>query len=361
MNLLTFFVLQLKRILKHKLLLCMLLLFPVVLFFLSRSFDREADSRIPVGICLTTEDALAQTLCEKLVSLEDSLFSFTYADSEEALLKGVQSNRFECGYLFEKDLSTELNRNRLKNLITVYTSENTTSTGVLNELVYANLFEEYSLSLLQDTLREAGHLPFSENAVTELTLPPVTQEEIETLYRSHLTDGSTFRIEIVFGTAAEDKEAGNMQAATFPLLRGLTAVFLLLWCFPALLTIIRDKANGLYVRLHGKTRLLCPCLTMSAYLLPSGLICLLGLGISGSITTLGTELLAMVCYLLALSVFYLILGALLRNHTLLCAAFPVLVLCTLVFTPVITDLSVFFPWIKAVRYLFPTYYYLMFF
>lgn len=361
MNLLTFFVLQLKRIGKRTLLLCMLLLFPVVLFFLSRAFDSDADSRIPVGICLSTEDALAQTLCDKLVALEDSLFSFSFAESEEALIKGVQSNRFECGYLFEKDLGTELDRNRLKNLITVYTSENTTCAGVLNELVYANLFEEYSLSLLQDTLREAGHLPFSEDTVADTSLPPVTPDEIAQIYRSHLTDGSTFRIEVVFGTASEAPETEGTQAATRPLLRGLTAVFLLLWSFPALLTIVRDKTNGLYARIYGTGRFLCPQLTVFAYLLPSGLICLLGLGISGSVTHLGTELLAMLCYLLALSVFYWILGALLRNHTLLCAAFPVLVLCTLVFTPVITDLSVFFPWIKAVRYAFPTNYYFMFF
>ena len=361
MNPLLFFALQLKRIGKRTLFLCMLLLFPVAMFCLSRAFAVEEDSRIPVGLYLATEDPLAQTLCEKLVSLEDSLFSFSYTDSEEALMKGVQSNRFECGYLFEKDLGTELDRNRLKNLISVYTSENTTSTGVLNELVYANLFEEYSLSLLQDTLREAGHLPFTEDDATDTSLPPVTKETIEQLYRSHLADGSTFRIEVIFGSSTEASEIMGTLTATRPLLRGLTAVFLLLCGFLALLTVVRDKTNGLYARLHGSARLLAPYLTMLAYLLPSGLICFLGLALSGSVTHIGTELLAMLCYLLALLVFYSILGALLRNHTVLCAAFPVLVLCTLVFTPVITDLSAFFPWIKAICYAFPTYYYLIFF
>lgn len=361
MNLLTFFALQLKRIGKRTLFLCLLLLFPIALFFLSRAFVGKEDSRIPVGIYLATEDALAQTLCEKLITLEDSLFSFSYADSEEQLIKAVQNNRFECGYLFEKDLGAELDRNRLKNLITVYTSENTTGTGVLNELVYANLFEEYSLSLLQDTLHEAGHLPFTENAAKDFTLPPVTKEDIEQIYRSHLTDGSTFRIEVIFQSASEETPTSGTRAAIQPLLRGLTAVFLLLCGFLALLTTVRDKSNGLYARLHGATRLLCPYLTILAYLLPSAFICLIGLGLSGSITHWGTELLAMLCYLLALLLFYSILGTLLRNHTVLCAAFPILVLCTLIFTPVITDLSAFFPWIKAVRYAFPTYYYLTFF
>lgn len=361
MNLHTLFALQLKRIGKRTLFLCLLLLFPITLFILSQSFAAEEDSRIPVGIYLNTEDTLARSLCEKLITSEDSLFIFSYADSEEALMKGVQSNRFECGYLFEKDLGAELDRNRLKNLITVYASENSTCTGILNELVYAALFEEYSLSLLQDTLRDAGHLPFTEDATGNDSLPPVTKEKIEQSYRSHLTDGSTFRIEVIFESPAVETPDSGTRAATQPLLRGLTAVFLLLCGFVALLTMVRDKANGLYARLHGAPRLLYPYLTMPVYLLPSGLVCLIGLTISGSFTDLGPELLALLCYIVALLLFYSILEALLRNHTVLCAAFPVLVLCTLVFTPVITDLSALFPWIKTVRYAFPTYYYLMFF
>lgn len=361
MNLLTFFTLQLKRICKRTLFLCLLLLFPIVLFFLSRAFSAEEDSRISVGIYLDTEDALAKTLCEKLVASEDSLFSFSYTDTEEELMKAVQSNRFECGYLFQKDLGAELDRNHLKNLITVYTSENTTCTGVLNELVYAALFEEYSLIRLQETLQAANHLPLTEDASENRSLPTVTKEEIEEIYRSHLTDGSTFRIEVILPSSFGELPASGTRAATKPLLRGLTSLFLLLCGFLALLTSVRDNKNGLYARLHGIRRLLCPCLTLSAYLLPSAFVCLVGLGLSGSLIHLGTELLALFCYLIALLLFYSFLGALFRNHTVLCAAFPVLVLCTLVFTPIITDLSAFFPWIKAVRYVFPTYYYLLFF
>ncbi len=360
MNLLTFFLLQLKRVGKHTLFLCLLLLFPIALFLLSQAFSGEEDSRIPVGIYLDTGDTLARTLCEKLTASEDSLFSFSYTTSKEELLKAVQSNRFECGYLFEKDLGTELDRNRMKNLITVYTSENTTCTGVLNELVYANLFEEYSLSLLQDTLHKAGHLPFTADTVTDSLLPPVTKDTIEQRYRSHLTDGSTFRIEVVNDSGADKTPTGTL-AATRPLLRGLTAVFLLLCGFIALLATVRDKTNGLYTRIHGLRELLCTHLTLLAYLLPSGLVCLIALGVSHSFSQFGTELFALFCYFVAMLLFYSVLGALLRNHTLLCAAFPMVLLCTLVVTPVITDLSAFFPWIKAVRYILPTHYYLMFF
>lgn len=361
MNLIVFLQLQLKRIWKNKLIVCLLLLFPVSLFLLSGAFRSKDDSRIPVGIYLATEDTLTETLCEKLIALEDSLFVFSYASSEEELLKSVQSNRFECGYLFEEPLQKELDKSHLKNLITVYVSENTTCTGILNELVYANLFEEYALSLLQDTLAEAGHLPFTEDTASDASLPPVTKEVIEQYYRAHLADGSTFRIEVLFTADSGHTPESGTATATLPLLRGLAALFLLLCGFLALLTVYHDKKNGLYARLHGIVRMACPFITMSAYLLPAGLICLLGLFLSGCVTSVGTELSALLCYGLALLLFYAVLGTLIRNHTVLCAAFPMVLLCTLVFTPVITDLSAFFPWMKAVRYVLPTYYYLLFF
>ena len=248
-----------------------------------------------------------------------------------------------------------------KNLITVLVSEHTTCKGVLNELVFSQLFEEYSLHLLTETLQDAAHLPFSEEAAAEFSLPPVTETDIEESYRSHLF-GDTFTFEVTFLSSkhAEGPTEGTSSTVA-PLFRGLTAIFLLLCGFLALLAVHEDRKNGLYERIHGMAQLLCMVLSMLAYLLPSGIISLLALGVSGHLIGFGTEVTALLCYIVLLLVFYGILGTLIRNHTMLCAAFPMLLLCTLVFTPVIVDLSAFFPWIKIVRYVLPTYYYLFFF
>ena len=363
MKLSVFFKLQQKRILKNIPFLLLLLLFPLCLFLLSRSFNKAGDSRIPVGLCLDTEDSLAETVCEKLVNNDDSLFTFFMIPSEEDLIKKVQNNQLECGYFFQKELGEELDRSHLKNLITVYISENTTCTGILNELVYANLFEEYSLSLLQDSLTAAGHLPFTEQDATEFALPPVTEEYVEEHYRSHLTDNSTFRFDIQFVSGTDTFSTGQtgITSATTPLFRGLASLFLLLCGFLALLTAYQDEKNGLYAKLYGTKRVLYPRIAQIAYLLPAGVSCLLGLVLSDSVTDWNRELSALLCYLATLLLFYTILGAVIRNHTMLCAAFPMVLLCTLVFTPVIADLTAFFPWLKAIRYILPTYYYLLFF
>lgn len=362
MNYTVFFRLQLKRLWKSKAVLLLLLLFPLTLFVLSLGFRTEQDSRIPAALCLETEDPLAETLCQKLLGKNDSLFRFFEASSKEELTRLVESGRAECGYLFQKPLLAELDRHHLKNLITVLVSETTTCRGVLNEFVYANLFEEYSLHLLKEILTAAGHLPFSEEAAAAFLLPPVTEESIERSYRSYLSDGGTFSFEVtLLSSDGTEEDTEGTKAAAFPLLRGFTAVFLLLCGFLALLTLHADRQNGLYNRLHRMERPVCMALSMLSYLLPAGLVSLLALGISGCIRNLFQEVLALSCYLLLLLLFYALLGTVIRSHTMLCAAFPMLLLCILVFTPVIADLSTFFPWIKAVRYALPTYYYLLFF
>lgn len=361
MKLSTFFLLQLKRLWKNKVLLLLLLAFPFAMYLLSQSLHGEEDSRISVGLYVETEDSLALTVCDKLLALEDSLYVFSAVSSEEELIKKVQNNQFECGYMFRKDLGKELDKTHLKNLVTVYVSENTTGSGIINELVYANLFEEYSLSLLQDSLKSAGHLPFTEKEASAFSLPAVTEQDIAAAYRSHLADGSTFRFDVAFVSETEEITELAPSVATRPLLRGLTSVFLLLCGFIATLTTYNDKKNGLYTKLRGTERFLLPWLTRFAYLIPAGLISLLTLKLCGSFTSMGTEILALLCYVVALSVFFALLGTLIRSHTVLCAAFPMLLLCTLIFTPVIADLSTFFPWLKVVRYVLPTHYYLLFF
>ena len=361
MKLSAFFLMQWKRILRNKGFLLILILFPICFYLLTQTVDTEEDSRILVGLCLDTDDSLAETLCEKLVALDDSLFTFSLVSTEDELIKQVQNNQFECGYLFRKDLKKELDKSRLKNLITVYVSEATTCKGVLNELVYANLFEEYSLSLLQETLKDAGHLPFTKADSEAFSLPPVTDEAIEYYYRSHLADNSTFRFDVQFVSKAEGPSVTGTASAMMPLLRGFAALFLLLCGFLAMLNTYHDKKNGLYSRSSRPERRLYPQLTMLAYLLPSGIVFLLTLQLCGFITNLSTELLALLCYLVAMQLFYTLLGSLIRSHTVLCAAFPMVLLCTLLFTPVIADLSAFLPWLKAIRYAFPTYYYLLFF
>lgn len=361
MNYIKFFLLQIKRITKNKGFLLLLILFPICLFALFQSFRTEEDSRIRVGLCLNTEDTLTELLYEKLLAKNDTLFDFVEFTTEKELISGIKNNEIECGYFFKKPLLKELDKRHMKNLITVYVSEKTTCKGVLNEVVYSNLFEEYALHLLQKTLKKADDLPFDELDAEEFSLPPVTDEAIEESYRSHVLQ-DTFMFEVTTLSSEEtEKQFQGTIGTAFPLFRGFVSLFLLLCGFLALLTVFDDQKNGLYAGFHGFTGPLCMVLTMFSHLLPAGLISLLTLKLSGCMQDVTNECSALFAYLLVMIVFYGILGSLIRNHTMLCAAFPMLLLCTLVFTPVVIDLSSYFPWLRYVRLMLPTFYYLTFF
>lgn len=367
MNFLSFFLLLLKRTCKKKSFLVILLLYFLCMLFLSRSASPAADSRIPVGICVDTEDTLALSLCDKLISGNDSLFRFVKVQTLDELTLQIENGSFECGYLFRKPLFYELEKKHLHNLVRIYVSETTTCKGVLNEYVYAALFEEYAKNILINCLKKAGQLPFTEDAAGGFGLPPVTDEMIESIYRAYIHGNETFTFEIYTAASghtpdkADEAPAGGTYAAVAPLFHGLTALFLLLGGFLALLSFITDRERGLYDRICGQLRPVAAFLSMLSVLLPFWGVSFLAILLFGTGGSILTELAAGLVYLCCLLLFYGILGTLIKNPTMLCGAFPMLVLLTIVFTPVITDLSVIFPWIRTVRHLLPAYYYLLFF
>ena len=367
MNLLSFFFLQLKRTLKSKLQPVLLLLFFFSILFLSQTTSAKEDSRIPVGLCVETEDPLAKTLRDRLLTGNDSLFRFIEVETVDDLTRMIENGTAECGYLIRKPLKYELEKKHMNNLIRIYVSETTTCKGILNEYVYANLFEEYAEDILLKCLKKADLLPFTEEAAEAFSLPPVTDEMIQDIYRSYTRGDETFSFEIFTVTAetapekSTESEATGTYTAILPLFHGLTALFLLLGGFLSLLTVISDRTGGLYDKLQGMERFLASVLTMLAVLLPFALTAFLSMLLFGPSGQLLTELIALLAYLPLLLVFYGILGKILKNPTVLCGAFPMILLLTIVFTPVITDLSVVFPWIRTLRYALPTYYYLLFF
>lgn len=362
---LIFFGLQLKRMSKKKHLLFILGAFLIGMLLFSYSLSSREDTRIPIALCLETEDELAVTLYQKLLTSDDSVFRFIEADSFDDLTRMIENGSAECGYLLRKPLLYELEKKHINNLIRVYVSENTTCKGVLNEYVYSQLFEEYALQLLNTTLKKDDRLPFTEADAIEFNLPTVTDAVIEKQYRSYFDGKETFHFEIytvsVKDDAAVTVSEDTVDSTLAPVFHGLTSLFLLLGGFLALLTVKKDQTNGLYDKLHGVERLNASVLTMTASLLPFFGVALLTLVVIPSQSPLQTELLPLIVYFPILVVFFLVLGRILPNTTVLCGAFPMLLMISVLFTPVITDLSTIFPWMRLVRLGLPTYYYLWFF
>lgn len=368
MNLFSFFLLLQKRLLKKKSVWFIFIIFAGCMLFLNKSSSETDSDKIRVGVCLETEDEFTRKVYNTLLSEEDSLFSFCPVSSADTLATMIENNSLECGYLFKKPLLTELNKKHLKRLVTVYISDNTSCKGILNEYVYSVLFKEYGKHISFDRIISRHKPVFSPDDPLAFSYPKLTFSALEDRYLQYFDDKELFSFDIRTvtgnqaqnGNTAELVESGTKPVLR-PLFRGLIALFIMLGGFMALTMTLKDITNGLYDRLHGIRKQLAALLSMLSLLVPCAVVSALLLFVTANAVNPLRELFALAVYLAALLLFYGIFGQILRNPSLLCGAFPVLVLLTLLCCPIITDLSVFFPWMRSIRILLPANYYFLFF
>lgn len=360
--------LQQKRMLRKKSFWFLILFFAGCMLFLTKSVKQNPNDAIVVAVCIDTDDPLATALGNRLTAANDNLFSFQPVFSREELQRMLVNGTAECGYLISKPLSYEFAKNHVNRLINVYVTDNTTCVGVINEYVYSMLYEEYAEQVVTNAILDDNMLPFTAAAAASHLLPPVTVEEIHKRYRDYTTGDELFAFDFFtvsdgtfFDGPPKTMPTLKKAAVVSPLFRSLPALFLLLGGFLALLCYRKDYENGLYIKDSGLSRIIWSMLSMFSVLLLFAVVSAFILILTGTWTSTGIELLALLVYVVLLTLFYRLLSLLLRNTDMLCGALPMLVLLTLLFTPAITDLGSILPALRPVRYLLPTYYYLQFF
>ena len=188
---------------------------------------------------------------------------------------------------------------------------------------------------------------------------------------AEMEDGSTFRFEYVYTYSPGQTGNGSGETGTaapspglFPV-RGLTAVFLFITGLYSAVTAAEDSRRGLFTPLPVRLRLSCRFASLAA---PVALAALSGLsavllsggpGISsGGAAAILPEAAAMALYALAVSVFSMALGAILKTPEALGAAIPFFIIGSLVFCPVFFDAERLLPGLGQAGRLFLPYYYL---
>lgn len=331
---------NLKRCLKRPAMLALLLLFPVfAIMYRSLGADHEQD--LCVCVYAEQEDSFCEQLAEKLTQ-RDGVVTFIRTASEEELYHTVMTGDAECGYVFHAGLLDSLNEGKKKDLVDVVISAETTLRDVTDEIVYAELFEEYSLAILTDYLLQDDVL---EN-------PPLS--EIEALYRENMTNGSTFAFDY---TGAYSSYQGIRSGLSIQVLKGLCSILLLLSGFLGLLNYCVSAEAQVYcaVTKTGRKFLLL------AELLPPVLLttfaAIFSLFFTGAISD-GRDLLRLFTYALLVLLFCALLYVVLRKRTIILFLLPFYLLGCLIFTPVFVDISTFIPALRPICLLFLPYYYL---
>ena len=119
----------------------------------------------------------------------------------------------------------------------------------------------------------------------------------------------------------------------------------------------RDEDKGLFLPLSYGRRRLCSMAVLAAPVLLAAFSCLAALKTGGSLEEMGREVLVMVIYVMAVCIFSYGVKTICRDPWLMGCLIPVLLVGSMVFTPVFFDIRQFIPALGWIEKLFlPSYY-----
>lgn len=319
--------LYMKRILKKPVYLILLLLFPALAVFFSYTDSQE--NRLNIALYTQADSGFTYDLVQNILSRK-SVCHFYLSPSEERLYQDVLTGHAECGYLFPDDLSDRLDQGKKTNLVDLVISSSTTMSKITNEIVYSELFELYSLHILESYL-------LNDSLLSEYESPDPS--EMEALYRKYLTNDSTFAFDI---ENSYDDYSSVKKGLTVHIFVGMTGILILLGGISGLLQYTEDEEKKRHDHVPFSFRKYLACIEIFSPLLlfiVTGALCLLITGYFSQPSHLVNYLLYAVLSFLLCLFFY----PLRRKRTIFLTVLPLYLLGCLVLTPIFMDVTTYLP------------------
>lgn len=328
----------------HRIWLAVLL--AAVILMRTTGYGREEEasySGIMIGVCAEDEDGKA--LISDLQK-EEGIFCFQVCEEEEELKRQVENGTLECGYVFPEGFYENLKKGRLHRQITLYYSPASAAHKISYEAVFSHLFEMLSDSVLENYLAQGN---FEEKEREEM------QARLTELKEQYETNGSTFSF--VYEKVGEEEKKGEDTLNTA---RGLIAVFIF---FMSLLGLgnslgVTENVGQLPAFMTGKIKEISMDIGIMGSVLQGGLLLLFsGTGCGGAAGIM-KEIYGLLFYFFLLEIYMRILRLFLRSPQRVYGMIPVLVLGSLLFSPVLIQIKAYLPAAAWVEKIFPASYYL---
>ncbi len=345
--------LLLKRQRTNSIYICFLILMPICLlitnYFLSIN---AADSQIPVGCYFDFEDKdLSDELTATLKDVSGRLNIIIY-DDKTRMIADTSAAKLECSYIIAEDFTTSIAEGDYKNIILVYSSPKTIISAMINELVFAAVFRVAGDEVLYCYANEHEDLFYNESDDVLATL--------EAEYTKQLSSGNTFTLE--FNTYDENTDSHDFTTVSAPQtlpVRGIIAIFLFLCLLLSMVDYTGELEKGTLIKLPRSKRVLLSSCFIHSWLIPASVVSLITILLSGISENAIRELIVMLFYYLLLMLFGVLLNVLIKKSLILTALIPILIIGSLIFTPIIIDIGAIVPIVKFVEKLFLPYYYIV--
>lgn len=317
---------------------------------------------------LSRQVQLQQVVRKKLLrENQDALFHVTLESDRDVCREKVIKDQAECGFIIPYDIGVRMINNEGGQDITVYQSPASSLTPIIQEKIYAILFEVYAGEIFAGYVADTPELKADESMALEA-------------YQNRLGDGSTFHftyqtVETEQREVEGVKDVGNTlpqvrRKAALPDAHVLYGFFLYFMLWIGLLDSNKDKERRrYYFSGHPIVRFWAASAEM---LFPVAVTLVAGMAIHAGNSLLsdlpgyrGLDLFSTqnngpwvaifhaLLYVLILWGTGWLVQILLPKRQWLTAAMPVLLLATLVFSPVIIDLADYVPALKLLQNCFP--------
>ena len=357
--------LLLKRQFTNKLYICFLVAMPLfILIALCISSNTKGNDKVPVG-CYTEKQnsEFTKTLHEALKESSGKIDFIEY-DNLNDMLEDTASSSLECSYVFTEDLFDGLVEDDYKNTIIGFTSPSTVVASMVDEMVFSAVFRAVGDVALCVYVDENPEI-FAEHDTDELKLA------LRNAYKKQFDTGHTFSLEFkAYGDIVKDN---NASASHLPI-HGIIAVFLFLCMLLACSDYCTELERGTLNKLSPRRQLVLSSCFIVSWLIPAFVSSSLTLiiaalqksldinpGITPGLPTVLYEIAVLFAYFVILNISGLILNMIIKKSLLISALIPVLITGSLIFCPVIINLSAILPIAGVVEKLFLPYYYLIFF
>lgn len=346
-----FFLLCKRQLLQPSFLLFCFLL-PVI-SLIAASLSQGPSPSLTIGLYKEKETNTALTSAD--AALIDNIFftlsktntngSYTFQiySDKNMMLNQVASNQIDCAYIFPSDLHAKLLKNNYKNCITCYRSPSTLMAELSKETIFAVLFYEIGNDIALDYMKEAGIFPSAQQKALQ---------EFSLLYENYKASNKVFSINYQYLntlSAAGSPTQTPPSTITMPV-RGFIAILLFISGLSGGITSLSDKKNKLPV--SNIATILIPLLFMA-------LSSFLSLLLTGEIKNWGKELVILGIYGLLILLFIQFLLFFIKKPEILAASIPFFTFGSLIFCPILVNLSTAIPFFRIMEKFFIPYYYLV--
>ena len=350
---LLFFRLLAKRQLNNVFFVLILVLIPVSSFVMSRFSGETDEKNNRVALYARDEDETAKNTIEELL-LTDSIYEFSLCKDEDELIESVQKGDYQCGYIFDENISDRIINGKYKgNIIAVYRSGSILEKAV-RETFFSVFFKQVARIIALDYIEDSNEFPeMSEEFLMYF----------DGTYDLYQNSDITFNIN--FETMQEQgsfETAKVIEAkpAAFPL-RGIMAVLVMTGALLGLYGWLSDKEKGVFIPMRNDFVTISRALYVFVLVVMLGICAVVSIILCGAGQNAGKETGSMLLYVIVLVFICFVMSYIIRKSTTILSAMPVILIGSIIVCPVFVDISSFVPVFKVVRYFFIPYYYLILF